>query len=337
MANLSDSFSDAALQDQPDGKDSVAPAFNRAVTVKDAMTDAATLEAPAADNAPISVTLSTGTPKPVASEPEMLETARIISPREDLSDEAFAAVKRGDAQKLKSLLESGLDANAVDATGVALLDRAVERYTSLKRAADQSETEGAQEELLKRVDPDARADAGLAALVLAGANGNVDIAQMILDEMEDSELDDDDDDIAEETALEHGNMSVFLAIQARKNQRHDFNKAALDQNDGDREPATPSRESFGEWFASTYHSIEENVRKDAHALAAAFGRASHAVGHVTSEACHAAMAFCSNFFQHKADTPAATPTPDPAEVEKETVQAVSLLTRILHLDANSKR
>lgn len=332
MANLSDSFSDAALQEQPDGKETVSPAFNRAVTEKDAMTpQAEAIEAPATDSQPIAVTLTPSTPRSVAADPEALETARLLTPREDLSDEAFSAVKRGDAQKLKSLLESGLDANTVDAQGVALLDRAVERFTSLKRAVDQNETEGAQEELLKRLDPEARADAGLAALVLAGANGNVEIAQMVLDEMEDDELDDDDDDIAAEMALEHGNMSVFLAIQARKHQRHEFNKAAQDQNDGDRTPAAPTHESFGQWFSNTYHSIGETVKKDAHMAAVAFGRAARGVSHATSEACHAAMEFCSTFFQHKADTPT-VPGADAAELNKETAQVKSLLNRLFHLD-----
>ena len=350
MANLRDNFSDAAVQEQQgDGQKTVAPAFNRAVTEKDAMTEqTASLEPAAPDSQPILVTLPSN-PRPVASEPEALETARIVVPREDLSDEAFAAVKRGDAQKLKSLLESGLDANAVDATGVTLLDRAVERYTVLKRAADDNETEGAQDELLKKLDPDARADAGLAALVLAGANGNVDIAKLILEEMEDEELDDDDDDLAEEVALAHNNMSVFLAIQARKHQRHEFNQRALDQNEGKREQCKEkSHQSFGEWISTTYqsaaetfredrHAVAETIKKDAKAVSAAFGRAAHAVSHVTSDVCHAAMAFCSTFFHFNTQTPPAPPAADENQVSKNVEAANSFINRLFNFDNINKR
>jgi hypothetical protein len=178
MANLRNDFSDAAVQEQQgDGQGSVVPAFNKAVTQKDPMTEQTTSIEP---TAPESQPILANNPRPAAGEPEALETARILTPREDLSDEAFAAVKRGDAQKLKSLLESGLNPNAVDAAGVPLLDRAVERYTLLKRAAEDGETEGAEAELIKKIDPDARIAAGLVALVLAGANGNDAVAKLIL-------------------------------------------------------------------------------------------------------------------------------------------------------------
>jgi hypothetical protein len=276
MANLTDDFSDAAVQDPPqDGPESVATAFNaQSTTVKEPMTTQEAIDSP------------------------VLETARIITPREELSDEAFAAVARGDVLKLKSLLkpDSGLDPAAKDPEGVSLLDRAVERFTLFQNAVEQNETERQQDELVRKVDPEERADAGLAALMLASANGNVEVAQMVLDEMVDDELDDDDDDVAEEIALEHGNMSVYYAVMARK-QRKDFNKSADDPHAEERDPAPVRVESDGtfEWFLKETHRIGEVIHEDVRKLANAFHRAAHATSVATHDIYEAALRFASTF------------------------------------------
>lgn len=312
MANLMDRFSDAATQELQDGEQvPVAPAFNRAATEKDAMTTEAAID------------LSTESP--------ILETARIIVPEQSLSDDAFAAVKRGDALRLKSLLDSGLDVNVRDEQG----------FTLLMRATQEGATEMAQDLLIRQVDPMARSDAGLTALMLAATNGNVEIAQLLLDEIEDTDLDADDDIVAEELALEHGNMSVFFAIQAKK-RRAEFNKVALDENENKREKVKEKkaceepRESI---FSQVVHYAEEKEHKIAESLkhgAQAVGHAGVVVGHAVMEGCHAAFLFCSSFFQHKAETATPQETAEMAEAVKEVQKTVALIAKVLPPDPNKK-
>src|SRR5262245_3738398 len=127
MANLTEEFSGAATEEQDGGKP-VAPVFNRSATEKDTMTTEAAIELP--------------------MESPILETARIMAPRENASDEAFAAIKRGDAYRLKELLNTGLDVDTRDEKG----------FTLLMRAADEGQTEMAQELLLRKADPNACCD-----------------------------------------------------------------------------------------------------------------------------------------------------------------------------------
>ncbi len=314
MANLTDSFSDAAVQDdQTDGRESVATAFNaQSTTVKEPMTTEAVLETP------------------------VLETSRIIVPREELSDEAFAAVKNGDVLKLKSLLmpNSGLDLQSADADGASLgqrlLDRAVDRFALLKNAVEQSETDKAQDELLRQVDPDSRADAGLAALMLSAANGNVDVAQMVLDEMEDDELEADDDDEAAEIALEHGNFAVYNAIIMR-HQRNDFNKAASDPHEAEREPEQKAVTFDGnfEWFLERTHKVSETIREDFHKVANAVRGAAHATSVATHEAVEAVAQFFSTFLHIGTGATGAKPDATTAQAEEQAVQVVQAVTQVL--------
>lgn len=301
MANLIEAFSDAAVEnDETDGVDPVTPAFNKAVTEKDAMTTDAAIETPEAK-----------------TDPAMLETARIVVPREELSDDAYAAVKRGDAVVLKELLTKD---NAGD---TRTEDNA---FKDLTRATQEGETEEAHERILREVDPSGRADAGLAEKVLNEAGGNVAVAQALMQEIED-DGEDPDEEIAEENALQRGKASMFYTILQRRKSR-EFNAAAEDDYADERKPDYEKKEGAFTWFTESAHAISETVKNDAQAVAAAFKRASAS----SRQALEAAMAFCSTFFHFKVDLGTA---PDPAakqaaqEVDQVAAQTEQAIVKIL--------
>jgi hypothetical protein len=306
MANLTDINSDTATQEQQGGENPVAPVFNRAATEKDPMTT----EAAAA------IDLS-------QEAPPLLMTSRIVVADQSLSDDAFAAVRRGDAYRLKALLDDGVDVNVKDEQG----------FTLLMRATQEGATDAVKELLLHNADPEMKSDAGLTALMLAATNGNVEIAKLLMDEIEDTDMDTADDVVAEEMALEHGNMSVFFAIQARK-RRAEFNKIAHDENSKmrhilpDRKPCEP-HEGF---ITRILAYAEEKEHKIADSLRTAFHKVSHA-GVVVSEAvmdgCHAVFEFCSSFFRHKAETATPEQTAEIADAAQAVQKTVAMIAKAL--------
>jgi hypothetical protein len=142
-----------------------------------------------------------------------VETLTQLSSADELGDEAFSAVQRGDVLRFHELLDQGLDINQKDDKG----------YTLLMYAVRTNHTEIAREILLREVDPEARCDAGMSALMLAAAGGNVEIAKMLLDNIEDPELAMGDGEVAEQLALKNGNYEVLEVIRARRRREH-FNK-----------------------------------------------------------------------------------------------------------------
>lgn len=283
MANLIDTTSDTAARETQDGEQHpVTPVFNKTATEKDSM---------AIETAP----------EPRTDAPPVLETSHIAVPGQNMSDEAFAAVKRGDALRLKSLLDSGLEADVRDEQGFTLLMR-------------------------------------------AATNGNVEVAKILLEETEDSEEDNDmsgaNDVVAEKLALKHGNMSVYFAIQERK-RRHEFNKAALDENKYHRGTIKPKKkepvcEKHGEEHESLFSQILHYAEEKEHKLADTFRRSAQAVGHASAavgnailEGCHAAMEFCSSFFRHKAETATPLETAEMADAAKEVQKTVALIAKAL--------
>lgn len=310
MANL-DTFSDAATQEQQGGENPVAPVFNRAATEKDPMTTEAAIEIP-------------------ATEPVLLETSRIAIADPNLTDEAFAAITRGDAFRLKALLDNGLDVNVRDEQG----------FTLLMHATREGTTEIVKNLLLREADPELRSDVGVTALILAATNGNLEITRLLLDEIEDTELDTADDEVAEEAALKHGNMSVFFAIQARR-RRTEFNKAALDENEHRRgtvkehKPCEP-HEGF---IAHILAYAEEKEHKISESLKHAFQKVSHAgvvVSQAVMDGCHAAFEFCSRFFRHQAETATPEETVLIAEAAKDIQQTVAMIAKALPPDTGKK-
>src|SRR5688572_23997949 len=130
MANLIDTFSDAATEEQSQsGKQPVAPEFNKAATE-----DRMTAEAATATE---------------TAEPILFQTAREISVNDKLADDAFAAVKRGDVERVREMLASGLEINIRDDKGFSLLMHAVQ----------EKQTEVGKELLFHKIDPQMRNDA----------------------------------------------------------------------------------------------------------------------------------------------------------------------------------
>ncbi|MEZ0225588.1 MAG: ankyrin repeat domain-containing protein [Alphaproteobacteria bacterium] len=320
MANLIETFSDAAAQETKDGeKDPVAPVLSRDTAEKDAMTtEAAAIDLSGEEASPL------------------LMTSRILVADHTLSDDAFAAIKRGDAYRLKALLDNGLEVNTQDEQG----------FTLLMRATQDGATDAVKELLLHNADPEMKSDAGMTALMLAATNGNVDIARLLLDEIEDTDMDTADDVVAEEMALEHGNMSVFFAIQERK-RRHEFNKAALDENEHHRSVLKikkPACDTHGEAHESLMSQILHYAEEKEHKLADTFKRSAAAVGHAGSVVGHAfldgyraTLQFVSSFFLHKAETATPQETAEMADAAKEVQKTVALIAKALpSKDPNSR-
>jgi hypothetical protein len=296
MANLMETFTNvSATEPQEDGPQLISPTFNEAAT-EEPMTAQA---APLLD----------------LSEPAVFETAQELSTNEKLSDEAFAAVKRGDLTRIRELLDLGLDVNVRDDKG----------FTLLMHAAQENETEIGKDLLIRQADPDARNDAGLTAMMLASTGGNVEIAKVLLDEMED---DADSDEICATLAMQHGHMSIVHLIEERR-RRAEFNAASEDAKKHSRKHSKHRLAEAG------YHGLDDACAKDAESVFASWekGDAEKALeekapeetalqhaAHFIGNLCHSAGERWSRFWHHgqaadaqacKVDDPAATPPAQP--------------------------
>jgi uncharacterized protein len=257
MANLIDKFLEFAgpKEKETEGPTPFAESFN-AAAVREAM---------------VMAEAALQTDIKAQDEDVLHEAGGRVSASEKLSDEAFAAIHRGDINRLRELFAEGLDANAKDDRGFSLLMHAVKA----------NNTDVAQELLVHKADPEARNDAGLTALMLAAVGGNVPMAKMLLDEITDSIADLSNNEVALHLALEKGNMEVVQLIRARQ-RREEFNERALEQND----PAAAAHRKKKKHHTLRYHLLTGDF--DGEDLSQVHGaeeeRRESAVSHLVQEA-----------------------------------------------------
>ena len=121
----------------------------------------------------------------------------------EMSDELFAAVRRGDVDRVRELASSGGDVNA----------RLPDGTTLLMVAAQEKQNEVASVLLAsKELLPGLTNDAGLTALVISQTNGNLQLAKLILNKMQANELLMMDGNMGDEMARERGDYALAEII-----------------------------------------------------------------------------------------------------------------------------
>lgn len=89
--------------------------------------------------------------------------------KDALSEEAFAALEKGDTERLRDLLRKGTNPNA----------RNNQKETLLMGAARHNNKEAAEALLRKNADPDQTNEDGNTALMIAAATGSIDVARAL--------------------------------------------------------------------------------------------------------------------------------------------------------------
>ncbi len=141
---------------------------------------------------------------------------------DNLSDELFAAVRRGDVQRVKELLDEGADANEPEPNGM----------TVLMVAVAENQNAVAQELIArKELNLDAQDDLGMTALMLAAAGNNITVAKLLLNAMAGDDLLNADNDSADDVARARGNFALANMIVQRQNQRKAREEETLKQEE----------------------------------------------------------------------------------------------------------
>jgi hypothetical protein len=131
--------------------------------------------------------------------------------REQLADDAYAALRRGDENKLAGLLKATGDLRGETESPVALLLGAAERKGEKLNLS----------ELVREADPNGQEDPRLVALVLCATGGNVQLADEILAAMDDDGDDDDPDSLPKGSGI-----LLSLSRALKSSNRHIFNLSA---------------------------------------------------------------------------------------------------------------
>jgi len=136
--------------------------------------------------------------------------------KDEMSDELFAAVRAGDVTRARELMRDGADINRAEPNGTTLLMVAV----------TEQQKEIAQDLLArKELRLDAQDDIGMTALMLASANGNIEIAKLLLDSMSSTTLMNMDGDTADDIARARGNFALAELIVQKQRQRQALEEA----------------------------------------------------------------------------------------------------------------
>lgn len=129
---------------------------------------------------------------------------------ENMSDELFLAVRRGEVEKVRALLNQGADVNTPESNGT----------TVLMTTVIENQKEIAQEILIRNdVNLNAQDDRGMTALMLAAAHNNIELAKILLNSMSSTSLENLEGDTADDIARARGNYALAELIVQRQRQR----------------------------------------------------------------------------------------------------------------------
>lgn len=134
--------------------------------------------------------------------------------KDALSEDAFAALEKGDTQRLRELLRNGANPDA----------RNEKNETLLMGAARHNNKEAAEALLRKNADPDLTNDSGDTALMLAAAGGSADVAKALTSSYADITITNEDLETAPDIARRCKRPGMAEELETKK-QSHRYNKA----------------------------------------------------------------------------------------------------------------
>lgn len=139
---------------------------------------------------------------------------------ENMSDELFAAVRRGDVERTRELLNYNADGAGSDANGPS----------TIVATATEHQKEVAQEQALHR-DPQLQAhrDRGMTLLMVAAAGGNIEVAKLLLNAMDRGALENEDGLAASEVARARGDFGLAELLMQRFRQKEANEEVAREE------------------------------------------------------------------------------------------------------------
>lgn len=136
--------------------------------------------------------------------------ADITQDRKDaLSEDAFAALEKGDTQRLRELLRNGTNPDA----------RNEKNETLLMGAARHNNKEAAEALLRKKADPDQTNENGDTALMIAAATGSTDVARALTSSYADVTITNNDFETASDIAIRCKRPGMAEELDAKKQSR----------------------------------------------------------------------------------------------------------------------
>ncbi len=142
-------------------------------------------------------------------------------PMSRFSDELFSAVKNGNTVKVRELLDIDDTETQTDTPGMAALMEAVQEHKEEKVV----------EELMRISRMSGQQDLTMAALMLAAAGGNPEVARELLNKIDGEELVNAGTELALETARERGDFATVALIEQRVRSMEFNEKARHEQEE----------------------------------------------------------------------------------------------------------